>query len=429
MGAGCVAGCMSINNNISSKSFDPLVQAQAQGFQSVEVGDARPGEGRIRRSPSCKDMDLFEKFGSSYPSLLAWFKSSSEKYSARNAIAYRPIDKEEKGTITDEKGKAKEWTFIHLKPTQYLTYAQYWEEVTKVGNALKKRGLSGQETRIGLYEDTRYEWMCALYAMWSQSVVGVTVYANLGDDALAYAIREAELSAIFLGVKSIKNLSKLGSLPSLKYVISFDPIPEGTKVPEGMQLLQWYDLVHENDLTEPTIPSKNDVAVIMYTSGTTGDPKGVVMSHSNLVTTVESLSRRLEPVLGGKAPDEAYVGYLPLAHILELAAESVILSQGCMVGYGNPRTLTDTSARPHGDLKEFKPTVFAGVPRIYDTIKKTVEAKLPPVGSVRRTVFERAYEDRRAALANGKDTPFWNERAFAPFRGILGGNVKMIISG
>ena len=426
---GCVASIMSCNNSMSEKPHDLLLAARSIGQQSVEIGEARPGEGRIRRDPPCKDIDIFENSGNSYPSLLAWVKSSCEKYASRNAIAHRPWEKEETTTIIDDKGKEKPWVFVHLSATQYITYAGLWDLVGRIGTGLAKYKLTGQNCRIALYEDTRYEWIASLYAMWTQNAVAVTVYANLGEDALGYAVRESELTAVFLGGKSLKNISKLGAIPTLKYVITFEDAPAGTAIPPGVTVIKFSDLIKET-ASWSIIPNKTDIAIIMYTSGTTGDPKGVVMSHGNLLTCVECFSRRLVPALGPvPLQGETYVAYLPLAHILEMMAENVMYTRGSMVGYGNPRTLTDTAAKPHGDLKEFKPTVMAGVPRIYDTIKKAIEAKLPPVGSVKRLVFDRAFEDRRAALANGKDTPYWNDKAFGAAKSMLGGNVKMLISG
>ena len=104
---GCVASIMSYKNSMSEKPHDDLLMVRTMGQQSVEIGEARLGEGRIRRSPSCKDIDIFEKYGNSYPSLLAWLKSSCGKYASRNVIAHRLWKKEEKTTIIDDKGKAK----------------------------------------------------------------------------------------------------------------------------------------------------------------------------------------------------------------------------------------------------------------------------------------------------------------------------------
>eukprot|EP00759_Apiculatamorpha_spiralis_P051948 PhF_6_TR5557/c0_g1_i1/m.7936/K01897/ACSL, fadD; long-chain acyl-CoA synthetase len=426
---GCVASVYERNSKNGEKPIRAYEKVRGMGLQSREIGAARPGEGRIRRSASCENIDIFS-YGTIHPCLLQWVQSSCQKFSNRNAIAYRPWGKEEKGTLTDEAtGKTREWTYINLKPTEYISYAQFWDQVTRVGAGLAERGLSGQNVRIGLYEDTRYEWMIAMYGMWTQATVGVTVYANLGDDALAYAIRESEINAIFLGAKSIKNLVKLGDISSLKYIISFDEVPANTQLPPHVELVLFSDLLKAAPCT-PAFPSGSDVALIMYTSGTTGDPKGVVMSHTNLVASVQSLERRLIPALGQvPEPDEHYVAYLPLAHVLELTAENIMFTRGSTVCYGNARTLTNTSARPHGDLQEYKPTIFAGVPRIYDTIKKVVESRYPPKGSLKREVLDRAYEDRRRALSEGKDTPYWNKEVFSAFKPVFGGKVKMLVSG
>ena len=166
----------------------------------------------------------------------------------------------------------------------------------------------------------------------------------------------------------------------------------------------------------------------MYTSGTTGDPKGVMLSQGNIVSAVNGLAKQLESVLATtEAP--TYVGYLPLAHILEFCAENIMLTNGLTVCYGNPRTLTSTATRPHGDLQEYRPTFLAGVPRVFDTIRKGVEAKLPPKGSTPRAVFDRAFEERKAALKAGVDTPFYTSNVFAKTADALGGRCKWIISG
>ena len=100
-----------------------------------------------------------------------------------------------------------------------------------------------------------------------------------------------------------------------------------------------------------------------------------------------------------------------------------------MVGYGSVRTLTDLSAIPHGDLTEYKPMLFAGVPKIFDAMKKSIEGKLPPKGTFRRATFDRACADKRRAIAKGRDTPYWNRRVFRTIQSILGDNVRMILCG
>ncbi|EPY19966.1 long-chain acyl-CoA synthetase [Strigomonas culicis] len=182
--------------------------------------------------------------------------------------------------------------------------------------------------------------------------------------------------------------------------------------------------------TKPhTVVSNNDFeGLIMYTSGTTGNPKGVVHSLGSVTQGARGLNDRLTELLG-VTEGETYVAFLPAAHIFEFVCEVIMLMRGTLLCYGSPRTLMDVFARPCGDLSQFKPFFLIGVPRIFETIKKTAEGRMPPLGSLKRQIFERAYESRLAALRAGMDTPFWNNKVFALPRSLLGPNIRGVCSG
>ena len=108
----------------------------------------------------------------------------------------------------------------------------------------------------------------------------------------------------------------------------------------------------------------------MYTSGSTGTPKGVVLPHEALVTTVKGFFFVVNPT----RPGDIYLGYLPLAHILELLAEMTMLVQGIPVGYSSPNTMIDTSSKlkkgTKGDCTILRPTLMCAVPLVIDRIYK-----------------------------------------------------------
>ena len=374
-------------------------------------------------------------------SLAESMKRTCREHSAKNAMAWRETVRVEKTEI-EVAGKKKPWEFLHLGPVQYITYAAIWEAMQCFGAGLK--ALTGCEAgaQIGLYEETRKEWMISCYGLWLQSYVGVTVYANLGEDALLYAFKEAELGVIVCNGKAVSRVARLcqdagAPIPTMIYL---DEIPANAET-HGAVVYRWADVVAKGKevladatssasagVTAERFPtSSDDTALIMYTSGTTGDPKGVVLSHGNIYAAVNSFNEVLVAHIGDEK-ELTYVAFLPLAHILEFAAENVFLLHGALVCFGGPRTLSSTSAKPRGDLEEYKPVAVLGVPRIFETIKKAIEAKLPSSG-VKRAIFDRAYRDRVEGFKKGLRYPAYDSTVFAIPRQMFGGRCRVIGSG
>lgn len=112
------------------------------------------------------------------------------------------------------------------------------------------------------------------------------------------------------------------------------------------------------------MPSPHDVAIIMYTSGSTGVPKGVILLHSNLIATLKAFSDAVIIY-----DDDCLIGYLPLAHVFELLVESVCLCMGISIGYSTPLTMIDSSSKikkgTKGDASVLHPTCMTSVPVSY----------------------------------------------------------------
>jgi long-chain acyl-CoA synthetase len=147
-------------------------------------------------------------------------------------------------------------------------------------------------------------------------------------------------------------------------------------------------------------------------------------AHRNIVATIASAMAGLSVT-----NKDVYIGYLPLAHILELGAENAIICSGAAIGYGTPRTLTDATAKPCGDLKAIAPTIMAGVPRVYDTIKKGIMGKISKAGGLKKKLFETAFGWKLPYTLNNETSPFFDWLVFSKFLPEVGGRLRLMISG
>jgi long-chain acyl-CoA synthetase len=148
------------------------------------------------------------------------------------------------------------------------------------------------------------------------------------------------------------------------------------------------------DVLESRIPKSEDTACIMYTSGTTGAPKGVVITHSNLLATVGAVYQHLGHHF---KEGDLYLAYLPLAHILEFVIELSFVFVGLTLGFGRVKTLTDQSVRNCvGDIRAFRPNILVGVPAVFEMIRKGIVQKLNSGGNIKKSVFNAAMTVKKA---------------------------------
>jgi len=179
------------------------------------------------------------------------------------------------------------------------------------------------------------------------------------------------------------------------------------------------------ELAESRTPSGDDVACIMYTSGSTGPPKGVVLKHSNLVAAVGSV---LSMVGHHLKLDDTLLAFLPLAHIFEYVVELCFLFVGGCCGYGRVKTLTDQSVRNcQGDIKAFRPTIMVGVPAIWELIRKGILAQVNNAGAIRKSMFNGAMAVKKANIPVLKNIV--DLIVFAKIRQATGGRLRLGLSG
>eukprot|EP00850_Spirogloea_muscicola_P008364 SM000044S16011 [mRNA] locus=s44:538830:543829:- [translate_table: standard] len=322
----------------------------------------------------------------------------------------------------------------------WLTFSEAFSRTEHLASGLVALGHSSGE-KVAMFAETRAEWLLSLEAAFRQSWVVVTVYASLGEEALVHSLNETEVTTVICDSKQYdKILEVAGQLKAVKRVIVMADHTglKGTPPECEYWKVASFHSVEELGASNPVdanLPKPDDIAVIMYTSGSTGLPKGVMMSHQNLVSTIAGVLA-VVPDLG---PSDVYLAYLPLAHVLELAAETGLSSVGMAIGYGSPMTLIDSSNKvkkgTRGDAPALAPTLMAAVPAILDRIRDGVRKQVEHKGGTVKTLFELAYKRRLAALegswlgAWGLEAALWQQLVFRKIQAAIGGRVRGMLSG
>jgi len=322
---------------------------------------------------------------------------------------------------------------------KWETYAEVQRKVTDLAKGLTELGIK----RVAIYMETRADFMIAVQACFQHNIQIVTVYATLGEQAVTEALVEADVehvitSAALLDTRLVPILSKVKSIKNVVYA-SFEQKTQRLKYkpsPDSQHKLHSFDAIyklgHESILAKPAPPTPDTISVIMYTSGTSGKAKGVLISQANMVAAISGIGERLQ-MHTRFTPTDTYIAFLPLAHILELMAENVMVFCGSRIGYSSPLTLSDRSSRikkgTMGDATILKPTVMASVPEILERIRKGVMANVEQMSTAQKIFFKFAYNYKEKQVALGRDTPILNAIIFKKTSMILGGHMRAMLSG
>ncbi|KAI7879036.1 acetyl-CoA synthetase-like protein [Lichtheimia hyalospora FSU 10163] len=323
-----------------------------------------------------------------------------------------------------EEGVAKEYV--------WQTHKQVRERIDNFAKGLSTLGLKRQKS-LGVYSVNRPEWTISELACYRQAYVIVALYDTLGAEAMEYIINQVDMEFIVASPDKVGNIARLKDrLPTIKTVIAMgDTIKQEDKdaaAKAGLVLHTFQDVEKMGQgLTEEEHagPEPNDIATICYTSGTTGVPKGAVLTHANCVAPIASISALGETGSFAKVNHtDVYISYLPMAHVFERAAQGIHVFKGASIGYyqGDTLKLLD-------DIAVLRPTVFCSVPRLFNKIYDKVLSGVKAKGGASSFLFNTAFNQKKANLHKTVHHWLWDKVVFAQIRAKLGGRIRFILSG
>jgi len=313
---------------------------------------------------------------------------------------------------------------------QWRTYSAstVWSTARRLAGGILSLGISNQvlepeqQEKIAIVSPNRPEWIMTDVAVQLTGAVLTPIYPTVSPNDFAFILNEAAVSILFIANAELYERFKVvfAQIPSLKHIYSFDPI-------NGVS--NWNELVNKNLQPDESVIARittETLATIIYTSGTTADPKGVMLSHKNIVSNVQDSM----PAFTFAKKGERALSFLPLNHVFERTVSYIYLQAGISIYYAESMdTIGD-------NLKEVKPMVFTTVPRLLEKVYERIFNTGLTLKGIKRALFFWSLELAKR-FDNVNHGSLWyriqlsiaNKLVFSKWREALGGNVKAIVTG
>jgi len=315
---------------------------------------------------------------------------------------------------------------MHRREIQWVSISSQdlYQKVVGVAQGLREWGIAKGD-RVAILSENRPEWTIADFASLLIGAVTVPVYATLTPEQTAFILRDSGARAIF--ISSAKQLMKVNSIrdqTSLERIAIMDAAPP-TRAVSMQQLMN--SGPQERDAKFDSLgrsAQPGDLATIIYTSGTTGTPKGAMLTHGNMASNVAFSLTDF-----GVQKDDLSISFLPLSHVTARHVDFAMLYNGVTLAY--------VSFQEHllPALREVRPTIFLGVPRMYEKIYAQVQQKAKgfPKETIYRWALAVGKANRAGTLAGKTPRSFsWkvaNALIYSKVRAGMGGRAHIFISG
>ncbi|WP_326821291.1 AMP-dependent synthetase/ligase [Streptosporangium sp. NBC_01756] len=323
----------------------------------------------------------------------------------------------EPGTVRLRRKDGDDWAAV--------TAGEFRDQVAGVARGLIAAGV-GPGDRVALMARTRYEWAVIDYAVWTAGAVTVPIYETSSSDQVKWIASDSGAKAAFVELPSHEETVRavLDELPELKDVWSIEGGALAELAERGAE-------VSDETLNERrTGRGGADLATIVYTSGTTGRPKGCALTHDNLLFTARNVAYGpLEQLLG--AGDGAVLLFLPLAHVFARIIQVVAVETGTVLGH------SPNMKNVGPDLQTFRPTLLLGVPRVFEKVYNAAEQKAVSGGKGKifhaaadvSVAWSRAETSGGAGLGLRLKHVLFDRLVYGKLRAATGGRLRAAVCG
>ena len=322
-----------------------------------------------------------------------------------------------------------------------MSWLSYGESLGKVFGIYDFfRGSIRRGSIFGVYSINRYECLVCEHAVYALGGIVCPLYSTFGTAAIAHVLDETEMETCFISGARADSLYEdvlSKKRTNLRRIVVFDQFERGGAYAElGIEVLLFWKIAETMhspseilDMLQQgvdTRPRSGDLSTICYTSGTSGMPKGVMLTHRNFITNIDAFFR------GGTSSfsyydvtsEDVYISYLPLAHVMERLCVHTIISRGAAIGFY--RGVVKELGK---DYMIIRPTFVTGVPRVFNTFRNKILEEVGRLGVLKRAAFYAGLRWKYFLQLFGIYTSFVDRLIFNKVRMGFGGNIKACLSG